>query len=334
MGGRIWTVRRAIAIVGLLALGLTSCGDDGDDEASLSRIRVAAIPAISVVSWPLVAADEEGCFAEQGIEVDFSFTFDALTLLASGEVDLSMDSADSGLTGALRGVDVVFVAPLVSLVTIGVIGGAGIEEPEDLEGETVGVTGVPSTDQFVVQRYLEQQGVDINTIDFVGIEDDGARRAQLEGGQLAAIRVGGEEVAALQENEEGDLSVIATSADLGSYPWNFAQTTRSYASQNAETLTGYLTCVSRGVDFVQDPNNKDTVIDYVTQASEGVDREVVVAGYEAYAPDFALYEIRPLTTDDLQPGLEFLEFSEQEDVESLDDLDSLIDNSFVEAATQ
>lgn len=334
MGGRIWTARRAIAIVGLLALGLTSCGDDGgDDEASLSRIRVAAIPAVSVVSWPLIAADEEGCFAEQGIEVDFSFTFDALTLLASGEVDLSMDSADSGLTGALRGVDVVFVAPLVSLVTIGIIGGAGIEEPEDLEGESVGVTGVPSTDQFVVQRYLEQQGVDINTIDFVGIEDDGARLAQLEGGQLAAIRAGSEDVAALQD-EEGDLSVIATSADLGSYPWNFAQTTRAYASQNAETLTGYLTCVSRGVDFVQDPNNKDTVIDYVTQASEGVDREVVVAGYESWAPDFALYDLRPLTTDDLQPGLDFLEFSGQEDVENLDDLDNFIDNSFVEAATQ
>lgn len=63
--------------------------------------------------------------------------------------------------------------------------------------------------------------------------------------------------------QAGELPVIATPKDLGTFPWNVVQTTRRYADGHGDTLTAYLKALSRAINFMADANNREKVIEAV-----------------------------------------------------------------------
>jgi NitT/TauT family transport system substrate-binding protein/putative hydroxymethylpyrimidine transport system substrate-binding protein len=82
---------------------------------------------------------------------------DSLKLLATGRADLAvLDIHDLGLARE-RGEDLVGVGVLVNRQLASVIARSGIRRPRDLEGERVGVTGLPS-DDAVLRAVVERDG--------------------------------------------------------------------------------------------------------------------------------------------------------------------------------
>ncbi|MGH3651012.1 MAG: ABC transporter substrate-binding protein, partial [Acidimicrobiia bacterium] len=157
---------RGLGVALLVPLVAVGCGDDdgadtgGDGSGNLLEVRVAGIPPFSVTAWPLVVADSEGYLQEEGIAVDKIFTFDGGALLAGGEVEVLNDGADSGVLAANQGLDVIAVAPLASLVTDGLMVDEEISELGDLKGGTLRTSGAGATDEFLIQEYLDENGVD------------------------------------------------------------------------------------------------------------------------------------------------------------------------------
>jgi putative hydroxymethylpyrimidine transport system substrate-binding protein len=139
-------VRRIPLLLALIA-ALGGCG--GGDDHGAGTVALDFQPN----------AVHAGIYASNlGVRVPGSST-DSLKLLATGRADLAVvDIHDLGLARE-RGEDIVGVGALVQRPLAAVIARAGIRRPRDLEGQRVGVTGLPS-DDAVLRAVIERDGGD------------------------------------------------------------------------------------------------------------------------------------------------------------------------------
>jgi len=101
-----WVV---IMVLALLAPAFLSCSTE---EAELVHLKVVDLPYQSITAFHI--ADEEGFFAEQGLEVEFvKFTSvtQAIPLLAAGDLDVGVGSINAGIINAIaQNIDLKIVA--------------------------------------------------------------------------------------------------------------------------------------------------------------------------------------------------------------------------------
>jgi ABC-type nitrate/sulfonate/bicarbonate transport system substrate-binding protein len=274
----------------------------------------------------LLVAEHEGFFAEEYVSIEPTYGFGQVPLLAGGQLDLVLTGADAGLAAALTGLEPLYVATVVMKATIGILGGEGVNEAKDLEGKTFGITRPGSNDHFLSMRFLEDKGVDTDKVEFVGVQDEGAALVQLESGQLGGGKFTMESIL---KAGDGSFTVIATPDDLGTFPWNIVQTTRAFADENGEALTGFLRAVGRGVEFIKDTANESKVIDDVLASNPEGERELVEAAYRA-ALEYEVYDFGAVAEASLRPALGTVALTGQ-DGSGLD-FSAFVDNSFLEAA--
>jgi putative hydroxymethylpyrimidine transport system substrate-binding protein len=148
------------------ALGPVACG--GEDGAEPGAPDAGATLVLdftpNAVHAGIYAATERGLLAAEGIELEVvepTGTADGAKLLEAGRADYAvLDINDFGIARR-RGLDVVAVAALVQRPLAAVITSSPgtIREPADLEGATIGVTGVPS-DEAVLDSVLADGGLE------------------------------------------------------------------------------------------------------------------------------------------------------------------------------
>ena len=179
--------RAAASLAAVLALALGACGDGAEPGASREATLVLDFQP-NAVHAGIYAALAEGEFARRGIELEVrepAAATDAPKLLAAGRAELAiLDINDLGLARE-RGIDVVGVAAIVQRPLAAVIAAdrSDVRRPRDLEGGTVGVTGLPS-DEAVLDSVLEADGADPASVERVTIGFDSV--AALSGGRLDA----------------------------------------------------------------------------------------------------------------------------------------------------
>ena len=134
--------RICTALVALLVL--TGCGGN-DDAGSPERLTLALDFTPNAVHAPLYAAADEGAF---DIQVPGQGPT-SLQLVTSGRADLGvLDIHDLAIARA-EGADVVAFAALVDRPLAALAARPSVERPRDLEGRTVGVSGLPSDPAFL-----------------------------------------------------------------------------------------------------------------------------------------------------------------------------------------
>ncbi len=119
----------------------------------------------------IYGAIASGAAREKGIDLRVrtpTASTDSLKLLLTGRADLAvLDIHDLGLAHQ-RGEEVKGVAALVQRPLGAVIARAAVRTPRDLEGERVGVTGLPS-DEAVLRAVVQGGGGDPKKVDRVTI---------------------------------------------------------------------------------------------------------------------------------------------------------------------
>ena len=156
--------RVAALLAAVLALtgGLVACGEDGAEPGAPEGATLVLDFQPNAVHAPLYASIARGEMADAGIDLDVrepSGTADGAKLLESGRADFAiLDINDFGIARE-QGVDLVAVAAIVQrpLASVIAAGPEAPESPSGLEGETVGVTGVPS-DDAVLDTVLARAG--------------------------------------------------------------------------------------------------------------------------------------------------------------------------------
>lgn len=114
----------------------------------------------NAVHAPIYAAVENSRDRAEGVRLEIrrpSAGPDALKLVASGKVDLGvLDIHDLAIARA-QGADLVAVGALVGRPLAALIAQPGIGRPRDLEGRTIGVSGLPSDPAFL-RAIVEHDG--------------------------------------------------------------------------------------------------------------------------------------------------------------------------------
>ena len=179
----------ALLAAASLALGLSSCDDDGGAEPGASREATLVLDfQPNAVHAGIYAALRRGYFEDEGIDLEIrepSSSTDAPKLLAAGRTEFAvMDINDFGLA-LERGVQLYVVTALVRRPLAAVIAAdrEAVARPRDLEGGRVGVTGLPS-DEAVLDAVLEADGADPESVERVTIGFDSI--AALSAGRLDA----------------------------------------------------------------------------------------------------------------------------------------------------
>jgi putative hydroxymethylpyrimidine transport system substrate-binding protein len=168
-------MRRVVASLAavLASLALASCGGDGAEPGALKRATLVLDFTPNAVHSGIYEARSQGQYRSQGVDLQVqppSASSDAPKLLQSGSTDFAiLDIHDLGIARE-RGLPLVGIAAIVQRPLAAVIArdDGSITRPRDLQGATVGVTGLPS-DDAVVDSEVQADGVDPSAVDRVTI---------------------------------------------------------------------------------------------------------------------------------------------------------------------
>jgi putative hydroxymethylpyrimidine transport system substrate-binding protein len=168
-------MRRAVALLAaaLLLAGLAGCGEDGAEPGAPKGAALVLDFTPNAVHSGIYAAQAQGFYRDAGVELDVrqpGESTDAPKLLAAGRADFAiLDIHDLGIARE-RGLDLVGLMPIVQRPLAAVIARAAgpVHRPRDLQGETVGVTGLPS-DEAVVDSEVSADGGDPAQVDPITI---------------------------------------------------------------------------------------------------------------------------------------------------------------------
>jgi NitT/TauT family transport system substrate-binding protein/putative hydroxymethylpyrimidine transport system substrate-binding protein len=154
----------ALLAAALLAAGLVGCGGDGAEPGAPSRATLVLDFVPNAVHSGIYAARREGLYEKAGVDLEIrqpGESTDAPKLLEAGRAEFAiLDIHDLGIARE-RGLDLVGLTPIVQRPLASVIARADgpVRRPRDLEGRTVGVTGLPS-DEAVVDSEVSADGGD------------------------------------------------------------------------------------------------------------------------------------------------------------------------------
>jgi NitT/TauT family transport system substrate-binding protein/putative hydroxymethylpyrimidine transport system substrate-binding protein len=149
-------MRRVAALLAavLLAAAVVGCGGNGAEPGAPTGATLVLDFTPNAAHSGIYAAQRQGLYRAAGIDLTIrqpGDSTDAPKLLEAGRTDFAiLDIHDLGIARE-RGLDVVGAMPIVQRPLASVIARADgpVHRPRDLQGHTVGVTGLPSDDAVV-----------------------------------------------------------------------------------------------------------------------------------------------------------------------------------------
>ena len=159
-------MRRVVALLAaaLLLAGAAGCGGSGAEPGAPKGATLVLDFTPNAVHSGIYAAQRQGYYRDAGVDLTVrqpGESTDAPKLLQAGRADFAiLDIHDLGIARE-HGFDVVGVMPIVQRPLAAVIarGDGPVHRPRDLQGRTVGVTGLPS-DEAVVDSEVSADGGD------------------------------------------------------------------------------------------------------------------------------------------------------------------------------
>jgi NitT/TauT family transport system substrate-binding protein/putative hydroxymethylpyrimidine transport system substrate-binding protein len=208
---------------------------------------------------------------------------DSLKLVASGKVELGvLDIHDLALAQE-AGTDVVAVGALVSKPLAALIAQPSIARPRDLEGRTVGVSGLPSDPAFV-KAIVSHDGGDFAKIKQVTIGFNAVSRLLTKRVDAVPAFWNAEGVALKQRGLQANEFRVE---DYGAppYPEVLIVTSRKTLDRERPRIRAALDAIARGVKATRAKPDEATRI--IARAAESDDLKLERAQLDAVLPIFA-----------------------------------------------
>jgi putative hydroxymethylpyrimidine transport system substrate-binding protein len=168
-------MRGAVALLAtaLALVGIAGCGGSGAEPGAPKGATLVLDFTPNAVHSGIYAAQAKGFYEDAGVDLKVQApgeSTDAPKLLGAGKVEFAiLDIHDLGIARE-KGIPLVGVMPIVQRPLAAVIarGDGPVRSPRDLEGQRVGVSGLPS-DEAVVDSEVEADGGDPAKVDEVTI---------------------------------------------------------------------------------------------------------------------------------------------------------------------
>ena len=280
--------RRMILAVLTAALALSGCGGGEEPGARppATELAVALDFTPNAVHAPLYMAADRGADVRRGLRLRIRQPGegpDGLKLLAAGRVDVGIiDIHDLGLARE-RGIDVVGIGALVQQPLAALVGRPGLRRPRDLEGETVGVSGLPSDPAFL-RAIVEADGGSYEKVRQVTIGFTAV--SALLGRKVDAVPVfWNAEGVALRERGRAVSEFRVERFGAPAYPEVVFMARRETVREQPERLRAFLAAVADGVAATRtDPGQATRLVAAAAAAGEP---QLVRAQLDATLPLFS-----------------------------------------------
>lgn len=276
--------------VAILLVGLTACRASA--PSSSVRLPMGFIPNVQFA--PFYVALERGYYAEEGIELEFDYSFETegVKLVGAGELPFSLVSGEQVLLARAQGLPVVYVMAWWQDYPIAIAAPAesGIKEPQDLAGAQIGIPGAFGASYVGLRALLHSAGLteeDI-TLDSIGFNQVEVLIAEQE--QAVVVYANNEP---LQLNARGYPVNVIRVADYVDLASNGILTNESMLSNNPDIVRGMIRATLRGLsDTIDDPGAAFDIskkyiegLDQLSAADQDLQRAVLDKSIEFWKTD-------------------------------------------------
>jgi ABC-type nitrate/sulfonate/bicarbonate transport system substrate-binding protein len=277
-------VLRKLAALAAVAI-LCGCGSNsGTDRPDQDATLLLDFTPNAVHAGIYVATSREFDDAE-GVRLEVrapSASTDALKLLQAGRADMAiLDIHDLGLARQ-EGHDLVGVMAVVQRPLAAVLAQPSVSRPRELEGERVGVSGLPS-DVAVLNSIVAGDGGDPGRVraTTIGFEAVAALLADRVAGATAFWNVEGVALRA----ERPDVREFRVD-DFGApaYPELVLCVTRATLNEHEDVVRATIRALQRGYGVAQ--TDPESAVTAMLDQTRGVDREALTAQLDAVGPAF------------------------------------------------
>jgi putative hydroxymethylpyrimidine transport system substrate-binding protein len=285
---RIGLASRAVVLLAaaLACSAVSGCGDGGG--ATQPSIRDATL-VLDFVPGPVHAGIYEalaaGYYADEGIDLEViepTSTADTLKLIDAGKAEIGIaDGLDvAGQIDAGRGAKAIMAIAREPLGGIITLARSGFESPAELEGRTIGVTGVPS-DDAILDTVVAAAGAEPDVVDRVTIGFNGVQ--SLEAGKVDGF-TGFVPADGVQADVDGYPTRSFGPRRYGglTYPGLVAFSTEPEIAEEPDLVRGFVAATARGYeDVLADPA---AGVDALLDANPAIDPDFARRSLDAYLP--------------------------------------------------
>jgi NitT/TauT family transport system substrate-binding protein len=242
----------------------------------------------SVQYAPFYVAAENGYFAEAGVEVEFDYSFETngVQLVGAGELPLAVVSGEQVLLARAHGLPVTYVMAWFQKSPVAVIAkaSAGIAQPADLKGKTIGTPTLDGANYVGLQALLaaaqiKPEDVTVQAIGFNQVP-------LLVADQVAAVVVyaNNEPIRLAAQGEQ--LSVIPV-GDYVPLAANGLLTNEDTIANNPELVRAFVRALARGIEFtIANPDEAYTISKkYAEFTDAALEKQVLAATIEMWKTD-------------------------------------------------
>ena len=310
----------------LVLLGtVTAC--TGAGPQALQQIRLPMGFIADPQYAPFYVAVDKGYFAEEGIEIEFDYSFetDGVALVGANELPFAVVSGEQVLLGRAQGLPLVYVFEWFQRFPIAVVSktATGINSPADLAGRHVGLPG------FFGASYVGYIGLlSANGIDQADVDGEEIGFTQVE--SLTTDRV--EAVVGYANNEPLQLAALGEEvnvlyvADYIDMVANGIITNEATIAENPELVEGFVRAMVRGLaDTLANPDEAYEISKKFVDGLDDSRKEVLMASLEMWRAD-TLGLSDPTSWETMQDVMLEMGFL----TEPLPDLAAVYTNEFVE----
>jgi putative hydroxymethylpyrimidine transport system substrate-binding protein len=280
-------MRRAVSLLAaaLLLAGLAGCGGSGAEPGVPKGATVVLDFTPNAVHTGIYAAQAQGFYEKAGIKLHIQVpgeSTDAPKLLAAGRTQFAiLDITDLGIADE-KGLELVGLMPIVQepLAAILARKDGPVKRPRDMDGHTVGVTGLPS-DTAVVESAVKADGGDPEGVDEVTIGFNSV--ASLAAGKVdAATGFWNDE--AVEAKRQGIPLRVFKVDEYGApkYPELVLTTTRKEFEENRGEVLAMIRATRRGYEFTE--RHPQKALDDFIAANKGEERADVAAQLKVLLP--------------------------------------------------
>jgi putative hydroxymethylpyrimidine transport system substrate-binding protein len=280
-------MRRAVALLAaaLLLAGVAGCGGSGAEPGVPKGATVVLDFVPNAVHTGIYAAQAEGLYEKAGVDLHIQVpgeSTDAPKLLAAGRTQFAiLDITDLGIA-VEKGLDLVGLMPIVQEPLAAVLArkDGPVKRPRDMDGHTVGVTGLPS-DTAVVESAVAADGGDPKGVDEVTTGFSSV--ASLAAGKVdAATGFWNDE--AVEAKRQGIPLRVFKVDEYGApkYPELILTTTRKEFQSDPELVRAMVQATTEGYEFTE--KNPSKALDDLLEANPSLEKDDTEAQLNVLLP--------------------------------------------------
>lgn len=280
------TLRVMILLI-LFSLILTACqGLTPVEPAALETIRLPMGYIPNIQYAPFYVAVEKGYFKEEGIELEFDYSYetDGVALVGAGELPFSVVSGEQVPLARSQELPVVYVAAWYKDYPISVVAkkAQNINAPEDLAGKKVGLPGLFGANYigFVALLHANDLTESDLTLDAIGFNQVEALVTDQE--EAVVVYTTNEPIQLRAEGHELTELRVADYVTLAS---NGLLTSEMVIDENPALVRGMVRALLRGMEeAAENPDEAYEIsknyVENLADADESVQKEILATSIE------------------------------------------------------